>query len=116
MSNLRTLANPFQYQDMDIRIAVDSVNNIWFAAGDVCNALGIKLNDKTLANINNQEQSINVTLLDNGISILFIDTLGLYQLTSNLISVKINAFNDWISQVVIPTLRSNGLLDNATPR
>ncbi len=113
MNDLRTLANPFQYQDTDVRIAVDDMNNIWFSADDVCSALGINLNDEALANINDQQQSIKVIHLDTGEDILFVDTIGLYQLTSKLVRVKINAFNNWVSGVVVPTLRKNGLLGEA---
>lgn len=111
MNNLRTLVNPFQYNEMDIRIVVDSLNNIFFSANDVCCVLDIDLNNDTLANINNKKQSIEVTLDDSDERILFIDTLALYKIISSVVSVKGNAFNKWISAVVIPGLKNNGLLD-----
>ncbi len=40
MSALRTLANPEQYAGFDVRLAVDDLNCVWFAAEDLTVAAG----------------------------------------------------------------------------
>jgi len=46
--NLKTLANPFQFADLDIRTATDEHSKIRFCAKDVCGALDITWSSMTL--------------------------------------------------------------------
>ncbi|MDP2901785.1 MAG: BRO family protein [Methylovulum sp.] len=38
---LKTLPNPFLFDELDVRTAVDENENVWFCAKDVCAALDI---------------------------------------------------------------------------
>jgi len=51
MNQLKTLANPFQFTDLDVRTAIDEHNEVWFCAKDVCDILDITWNGSTLENM-----------------------------------------------------------------
>ncbi|NQY27509.1 MAG: hypothetical protein HRT92_10075 [Piscirickettsiaceae bacterium] len=50
MNSLKTLANPFQFSQLDVRTAVDGDDQVWFCAKDVCAALDIAWSTATLEN------------------------------------------------------------------
>ena len=81
MSNLKTLANPFQFTDLDVRTAVDENSNIWFCAKDVCAVLEISWSSMTLENMpENCKGMINVITPGGEQSANFINEAGLYRL------------------------------------
>jgi hypothetical protein len=51
LHDLKTLANPFQFADLDIRTATDENSEVWFCAKDVCSTLEIGWTGHTLDNM-----------------------------------------------------------------
>ncbi len=49
--DLKTLANPFRFAELDIRTATDEHSEVWFYSKDVCTALDITWSSRTLDNM-----------------------------------------------------------------
>ena len=109
MSNLRTLANPFQFSELDVRTAVDAEDNVWFCAKDVCNALDISWSSATLDNMPNEWLMVMKLITIQGErDANFINEPGLYRLIFRSNKPKAIEFSNWVCSEVLPTLRKNG--------
>lgn len=50
-TQLNPLANPFQFETLDVRTATDENGEVWFCAKDVCAILDIDYQSSTLENM-----------------------------------------------------------------
>jgi prophage antirepressor-like protein len=48
---LKALANPFQFSELDIRTATDEHSEVWFCAKDICTDLNISWSSMALENM-----------------------------------------------------------------
>lgn len=109
MSNLRTLANPFQFSDLDVRTAVDGDDQVWFCAKDVCVALEITWSTMTLGNMPKEwVMGLNLSTIKGDREANFINEPGLYRLIFRSDKPKAIEFSNWVCSEVLPTLRKNG--------
>lgn len=109
MSNLRTLANPFQFSELDVRTAVDAEDNVWFCAKDVCEALDITWSGATLENIPEEWfMVLRLNTIKGERDANFINEPGLYRLIFRSNKPKAIEFSNWVCAEVLPTLRKNG--------
>lgn len=118
MSAFRTLANPFQFADLDVRTAVDDNDNVWFCAKDVCEALDITWSGSSVTLQNMPENWKGVLKLktpsaENGRGggeqeSVFINESGLFHLIFRSNKPKAVEFSNWVCEEVLPTLRKNG--------
>ena len=83
MSEFKTLANPFKFESFDVRTAVDSDNNVWFCAKDVCAILDIVWTGATIT-LDNMPESwfmvMNLMTIKGERDTYFINESGLYWL------------------------------------
>lgn len=109
MSALRTLANPFQFSELDVRTAVDAEDNVWFCAKDVCETLGIEWTGHTLDNMPEEWfMVVKLTTIKGEREANFINEPGLYQLIFRSNKPKAVEFSNWVCAEVLPTIRKNG--------
>lgn len=117
MTNLRTLANPFQFSNLDVRTAVDSDDQVWFCAKDVCDALDITWNGSTLDNMPNEWfMVLNLRTIKGDRDANFINEPGLYRLIFRSNKPKSIEFSNWVCSEVLPTIRKNGFFGTISGR
>jgi prophage antirepressor-like protein len=112
MSLLRTLANPFQFIEQDIRTATDENDNVWFCAKDICTALDIVWSGSsaTLENMpENWKGLLKLQTPGGEQDAVFINEPGLYRLIFRSNKPKAVEFSNWVCEVVLPELRRNGV-------
>jgi len=79
--DLKILANPFQFSELDIRTPTDEHSEVWFCAKDVCVALDIAWSSMTLENMpENWFMVINLITIKGERDAYFINEAGLYHL------------------------------------
>lgn len=79
----------------------------WFAASDVCSALGI---DKTAASrLDDDEKGLRLTQTHGGEQrILFVSEPGFYKLVMRSRKPEAKAFQRWVTHEVLPAIRRDG--------
>ena len=107
---LKTLANPFQFADLDIRTATDEHSEVWFCAKDVCTALDIVWSGMiTLENMpENWFMVINLITIKGERDAYFINEAGLYHLIFRSNKPKAKEFANWVCETVLPEIRKTG--------
>ncbi len=107
--DLKTLANPFQFADLDIRTATDEHSEVWFCAKDVCAALDIAWSSMTLENMpENWLMVVKLTTIQGERDAYFINKAGLYRLMFRSNKHKAKAFANWLCENVLPEIRKTG--------
>jgi len=110
--DLKTLANPFQFADLDIRTATDEHSEVWFCAKDVCEALDIEWSSHTLDNMpENRFMVINLITIKGERDAYFINEAGLYHLIFRSNKPKAKEFANWFCETVLPEIRKTGFFD-----
>jgi prophage antirepressor-like protein len=109
MSHLKTLENPFQFETLDVRTAVDENNDVWFCAKDVCQVLDIEWTGHTLDNMpENWFMVVKLTTIKGERDANFINEAGLYRLIFRSNKPKAEEFANWVCEEVLPQIRKNG--------
>lgn len=119
MADLRTLANPFQFAEFDVRTAVGEDDQVWFCAKDVCEALFIEWKgaSATLENMPDDWFMVwNLQTIKGEREAIFINEPGLYRLIFRSNKPKAVEFSNWVCQEVLPTIRKNGLFGTVSGR
>jgi prophage antirepressor-like protein len=106
---LKTLANPFQFADLDIRTATDENSEVWFCAKDVCAALDISWSSATLENMPyNWLMVMKLITIQGEREAYFINEAGLYHLIFRSNKPKAKEFANWVCETVLPEIRRTG--------
>ncbi|UOA08627.1 BRO family protein [Methylobacter sp. S3L5C] len=106
---LKTLANPFQFTDSDIRTATDEHSEVWFCAKDVCTVLDIEWTGHTLDNMpENWFMVVKLTTIKGEREAYFINEAGLYHLIFRSNKPKAKDFANWVCETVLPEIRKTG--------
>lgn len=111
MDTLRTLANPFQFSDLDVRTAIDEHNEAWFCARDVCLALEITWSggSKTLGNMpETWVMAFYEKTIKGNRETIFINEAALYKMIFRSNKPKAEEFANWVCAEVLPQLRKTG--------
>ena len=99
---------PFVFKDHHIRTITDE-SQLWFAAKDVCSALGIGWNGTTLANIPDKWQGMRKFRTPSGFQNLrAIQEPGVYKLAFRSNKDEADEFTNWIASEVVPSIRKTG--------
>jgi Prophage antirepressor len=107
--DLKTLANPFQFTDLDIRTATDAYSEVWFCAKDVCAALNITWSSMTLENMPENWKGVLKLITPGGEQdAYFINESGLYHLIFRSNKPKAKDFASWVCETVLPEIRKTG--------
>jgi prophage antirepressor-like protein len=108
---LKTLANPFQFSELDIRTATDEHSEVWFCAKDVCEALDIVWSgtSATLENMpDNWLMVWKLQTIQGERDAIFINEAGLYHLIFRSNKPKAKEFANWVCETVLPEIRKTG--------
>lgn len=116
MSNIKSLTNPFQFEDWNVRTAVDDNENVWFCAKDVCAALDITWTGHVLDNVDDEWKglvSFPTPSAENGRgggeqNLTVINEFALYQLITRSNKPSAKTFARWIFSQVLPQIRKHG--------
>lgn len=111
MSELRTLANPFQFTDLSIRTAIDEQDNVLFCAKDVFEALEIEWKGSGTS-LRNYPENWIYTLQYRGQrgtgDLLFLSEPGVYRVLFRSSKPQAVKFANWVCEEVLPEIRRNG--------
>ncbi len=111
MSEFKTLANPFQFSNLDVRTAVDEQGDVWFCAKDVCLALEISWSggSKTLGNMPTHWRGVFPEKTPGGVQeTVFVNEAGVYKLIFRSDKPKAEEFANWVCAEVLPQIRKHG--------
>jgi prophage antirepressor-like protein len=109
--DFKTLANPFQFADLDVRTATDEHSEVWFCAKDVCAALDIVWSGSsaTLENMpENWKGVLKLQTPGGEQDAVFINEAGLYHLIFRSNKPKAKEFANWVCETVLPEIRKTG--------
>lgn len=112
MANLRTLANPFEFNGHDLRVAVNDKGEVLFNADDIADSLGFDKNsaDEAIRLIpGNWRYSLPET------SLLFINEAAVFKLIFHYQSENAVSLAEWIVHEVLSTLRKNDFFNEVNP-
>lgn len=116
-TQLNPLANPFQFDALDVRTAVDDNNDVWFCAKDVCSVLGILWDGHTLDNIpENWFMMVSYTTIKGERDTNFINEAGLYKMIFRSNKPKAEQFANWVCEEVLPNIRRHGFFGTVKPK
>jgi prophage antirepressor-like protein len=108
---LNPLANPFQFQTLDVRTATDENGEVWFCAKDVCAVLDITWSgaSNTLKNIpENWFMVASDATIKGERDTYFVNEAGLYNLIFRSDKPKAKEFANWVCETVLPQIRRHG--------
>lgn len=109
--DLKTLANPFQFAELDIRTATDEHSEVWFCAKDVCEALDIVWSgtSATLENMpDNWLMVWKLQTIQGEREAIFINEAGLYHLIFRSNKLKAKDFANRVCETVLPKISKTG--------
>lgn len=107
--DLKTLANPFQFSDLEVRTATDENSEVWFCAKDVCSVLEITWSGATLENMpENWITMLKLNTVTGEKDAVFINEAGLYHLIFRSNKPKAKEFANWVCETVLPEIRKTG--------
>jgi len=107
--DLKILANPFQFSELDIRTVTDEHSEVWFCAKDVCAALDIAWSSMTLENMpENRFMTINLMTIKGERDAYFISKAALYHLIFRSNKPKAKDFANWVCETILPEIRKTG--------
>ena len=113
--NLPISSSPFQFNNFPIRTQIEE-SNLWFAAKDVCAALGIGWNGTTLSAIQPAWQGMRRFRTPSGNQQLrAISEPAVYKLAFRSNKPEADAFTNWVASEVIPSIRKTGKYEAALP-
>ena len=113
--NLPVPSSPFQFNNFPIRTQIEE-SNLWFAAKDVCAALGIGWNGTTLSAIQPAWQGMRRFRTPSGNQQLrAISEPAVYKLAFRSNKPEADAFTNWVASEVIPSIRKTGKYEAAIP-
>jgi prophage antirepressor-like protein len=109
LRDFKTLANPFQFADLDVRTATDEHSEVWFCAKDVCAALDISWSSMILENMPDNWKGVIKLITPGGEqSANFINEAGLYHMIFRSNKPKAKEFANWVCETVLPEIRKTG--------
>ena len=102
----------FNFQNQKVRV-VETDEQTWWVAKDVCNALGLENVGEALSRLDDDDK--NTIILNDGVGNpkkSIINEPGLYSLTLGSRKPQAKAFKRWVTHEVLPSLRKNGFYVN----
>lgn len=108
-TQLNPLANPFQFEALDVRTATDENGEVWFCAKDVSDVLEIDWSGKTLKNMpENWVTMGKLPTVTGEKEAVFINEAGVYRLIFRSNKPLAEQFANFICETVLPSIRKNG--------
>jgi prophage antirepressor-like protein len=119
MSEFKTLANPFQFANLDVRTAVDEDGEVFFFAKDVCEVLEISWTGRgnTLRSIPETWVMVSYHETTKGErETIFINEAAVYKLIFRSNKPKAEEFANFVCSEVLPTIRKHGFYGKVPPK
>lgn len=104
----------FTYQSHQVRTVTEN-GGIWFAAIDVCKALGISWRGNTLGNIpENWKRTMRNFRMEGFVArnLVFISEPAVYKLAFRSNKPEADAFTNWVASEVLPSIRKTGKFES----
>ncbi len=100
----------FNFNSNEIRVVRNELGEPWFVAKDICDVLEITWSgSKTLARIPERHKGVvNFTTPGGEQSPLCVSESGLYRLIMRSSKAEAEAFQDWVTDEVLPSIRKHG--------
>ncbi len=114
---LKIMTNDVQmYSYKDKKVITHETNNeVWFAAIDICDALGLSNSRKAVKSLDDDEKmtvtfSYGHSNQRGGLQFMtFVNEPGLYKLIFKSKKQEAKEFTRWITHEVLPQIRKNGM-------
>lgn len=106
----------FQYNQSVVRTFSDSNNELWFLANDICDILGY-LNPRRTVDLHCKPKGVTkrYTPTQSGEQeMTYINEPNLYRLIIKSKKQEAEPFEEWVMEVVLPTIRKTGSYSNDT--
>jgi prophage antirepressor-like protein len=107
----------FQYSGgQSIRLAkIDEKGVPWFVAKDVCDAVGIKVTASALRLLPAKNKADHTVITPGGPQqMTIVNEAGLYKLVLKSRKPEAEAFGDWVTETVLPSIRKTGGYEKTT--
>lgn len=102
----------FAFKNAPVRI-VDREGNPWFVAADVCRILALGNTSRAVSSLKARHKGITLSNTLGGTQkMLIISEPGLYRLVSKSETDEADAFMDWVTEEVLPSIRRTGAYDS----
>lgn len=100
----------FKFEDKTIRTHIELDESPWWAAADVCVALGLSNSSQAVARLDEDERRAIISNDTAGRpnSIIFINESGLYSLVLGSKKSEAKRFKKWVTSEVLPSIRKTG--------
>ena len=99
---------PFNFGAFPVRV-ISQDNQQWFAAADVCTALGIKNHRDSLMHLDDDEMGVvSSDTLGGSQNISVVNESGLYALVLRSRKPEARKFAKWVTSEVLPSIRQTG--------
>ena len=100
----------FEFNNLPVRIATDTNEEIWFAGIDICNILGYAKASTTIEKLDDDEKKLEYLTDTSGQrrKTWSINEFGLYSLILSSSKPEAKAFKRWVIHEVLPAIRKAG--------
>lgn len=108
---LQVLANPFLFNDQEVRTAIGADSEVWWCAKDVATCLEIAWTGAsiTLKNMPTPWQGVIKLMTPKGEQdAIFINEAGVYRLAFRSNKPRAVEFTNWVCAEVLPAIRKHG--------
>ena len=102
---------PFNFEAQQIRVVKDEQGEPWFLGMDVCSVLGLVKVEQAYSRLDSDEKATlvrQVVGLNPGRPLTIVSESGLYKLILRSDKPQAKPFQNWVTQVVLPSIRKTG--------
>ena len=105
----QTKSHLFNFQSHNVRVVMDGEGNPWFVAKDVCDVLEVENSRKACTNLKEKHKGVStVDTLGGSQHVTIVNESGLYSLIFKSRKPSAEAFKDWVTEDVLPSIRKTG--------
>jgi len=110
------LTNPFEFEGIPVRVAVDEGGESWYCAKDVCAILDIKNHRDAVAALDEDERDgVDISdAMGRLQKTAFVSESGLYTLIFKSSKPSARQFRKWVAGEVLPAIRKEGHFGSAS--
>ncbi len=104
-----TFLTPFDFQENQVRTAIDAEGNEWFCAVDVAEILGIEWRARQVQNLKETWHTLLNHYDPSGTKqAVYIRTPAVYKMAFSSDKPEAIEFANWVCEEVIPSIKTNG--------
>jgi prophage antirepressor-like protein len=106
----------FQYHDSRTIRTMLIDGEVWFVARDVCDVLGYRMSSDATRVLKDRQKGTHLVRTPGGDQrVSIISESGLYKLIMRSNKPEAEAFQDWVTEVVLPSIRKTGRYEVDSP-